>query len=76
MLRTIATTVARQNGNGYWSEITLGMEMVARLSDNRKIFCLPYKATIIQGTVSEMVQDSNGVSVKSIMDRFVRWISR
>ncbi|VDN53702.1 unnamed protein product [Dracunculus medinensis] len=49
------------------------METAVRLGDNRKLFRLLHKATITQGMVSKMIQGNNGVPVKPIKDRLIKW---
>ncbi|VDN52152.1 unnamed protein product [Dracunculus medinensis] len=49
------------------------MEMAARLDDNRKLLRLFDKATVTRGTISEMLKDSNGVPVKNIKNRLIKW---
>ncbi|VDN51632.1 unnamed protein product [Dracunculus medinensis] len=47
------------------------MKVATRLGDNRRLFCFLH--TMTRRTISEMVRDSNGVPVKSIKDRLIRW---
>lgn len=53
--------------------MALQMETVARLGDNRELFRLHHKATIIRGIISDMVQDNNGGPLKAIKNYVVKW---
>lgn len=70
MHRRIATTTTRLNRN-YCSNMALTRVVAARLGDNRKLFSLLHKATIIRGKRG-MVRDSNGTLVKANKDRFFK----
>uniref|UniRef100_A0A0N4UFM7 Calmodulin n=1 Tax=Dracunculus medinensis TaxID=318479 RepID=A0A0N4UFM7_DRAME len=73
VFRRSAMKAAQRDRNHYWSDMALRIETAARLDDNRKLFLFLHKATITRETISEMIRDSNGVPVKSIKDRLIRW---